>query len=120
MTPASTHDAAGVPLGKPQPGVTLDLRRSRRRIWLARALALAADFLQIVALPMFGPGLASPFDEILDLAIGVVMVRLLGWHVAFMPTFLVELVPFVDVFPTWTLAVLFVTRRGARAGEVRR
>lgn len=117
---APPRDAAPAPPAGPEASAHLDLRVSRRRIWLARGLALAADFLQIVALPLFGPGLASPFDELLDLAIGVAMIRLLGWHVAFLPTFLAELIPFVDIFPTWTLAVLFVTRRGARAGGGKR
>lgn len=112
----SPPNVANAPLAEPEANASFALRTNRRRIWLARGLALAADFLQIVALPAFGPGLATPFDEFLDLVVGVVMVRLLGWHVAFLPTFLTELIPFVDVFPTWTLAVLFVTRRGARSG----
>jgi hypothetical protein len=117
---ASPRDAAPVPAAGPEASVHLDLRVSRRRIWLARGLALTADFLQIVALPAFGFGLASPLDELLDLAIGVAMIRLLGWHAAFLPTFLAELIPFVDIFPTWTLAVLFVTRRSARASGGKR
>ncbi len=91
---------------------TLEEKRSRR-VWIARGIAVAADALQIVALPAFGAGLLSPFDELIDLGVGVIMVVLLGWHVAFLPTFLAEIVPFVDLFPTWTAAVLFATRRGA-------
>ena len=117
---ASSSDVAPRPSAAPESSAPFALRLDRRRIWLARGLALAADFIQIVALPLFGPGLASPLDEVLDLAIGVVMIRLLGWHVAFLPTFVAELIPFVDIFPTWTLAVLFVTRRGARAGGGKR
>jgi len=41
-------------------------------------------------------------------------VVLLGWHVAFLPAFVVELLPVADLFPTWTIAVLYVTR--ARRG----
>lgn len=83
------------------------------RVWLARGIAVAADALQLVALPAFGPGLLSPFDEAIDLGVGIIMVALLGWHVAFLPTFLAEIIPFVDLFPTWTTAVLFATRRTA-------
>ena len=37
-----------------------------------------------------------------------------GWHVALLPTFVVEIIPFVDLFPTWTTAVCFVARVGPR------
>ena len=40
---------------------------------------------------------------------------LVGWHFAFLPTFVAELVPGVDLIPTWTAAVWLVTRR--RKGE---
>jgi hypothetical protein len=36
---------------------------------------------------------------------------LLGWHWAFVPSFLAELVPGLDLVPTWTLAVLIATRQ---------
>jgi hypothetical protein len=39
------------------------------------------------------------------------LVALLGWHVVFLPAFLGELVPFLNLFPTWTGAVLFVVTR---------
>ncbi|HET9251106.1 MAG TPA: hypothetical protein VFP58_03225 [Candidatus Eisenbacteria bacterium] len=79
----------------------------RRR--LARVIALAVDALQIAILPLLFPG--SPWNHAIDVVTGGVMVWLLGWHIAFLPTFLTELVPFVDLFPTWTVAVLYVTRR---------
>jgi hypothetical protein len=81
----------------------------RRRA--ARAIAVLVDALQIVLFPAFFPGLVSPFDNALDVLTGIVMTFLLGFHVAFLPTFIAELVPFVDLFPSWTLAVLFVTRK---------
>jgi len=80
---------------------------NRRR--LARIIALAVDALQIVILPVLFPG--SPWNNALDVITGAVMVWLLGWHVAFLPTFVTELIPFVDLFPTWTVAVLYVTRK---------
>jgi hypothetical protein len=82
---------------------------ARRRA--ARLIALAVDALQIVVFPAFFPGLVSPFENVLDVATGIILTLLLGWHVAFLPTFIAEMVPFVDLFPTWTLAVLFVTRK---------
>ena len=88
------------------------MARSPARIWAARAIAVAADAIQIVAVPAFFGGAASPVNDGLDVAVGVVLVLLVGWHVAFLPTFIAELVPFLDIFPTWTTAVLFVTRGG--------
>ena len=92
---------------------------SSTRVRIARLLAVAADGIQIVAVPAFFSGAASPLNNALDLVVGVSMVLLLGWHVAFLPTFLTELIPFVDIFPTWTAAVFFVTRSGRRAGGPR-
>ena len=76
---------------------------------LARGIALAVDAFQIAIIPLLFPG--SPWNNAIDLVTGVVMVRLLGWHIAFLPTFITELIPFVDLFPTWTVAVLYVTRK---------
>ena len=54
--------------------------------------------------------MASPLNDALDLVVGAVLVVLVGWHFAFLPTFVAELVPALNIFPTWTTAVLFVTR----------
>ena len=76
----------------------------------AWAIALATDALQIVAMPLFGEGALSPADTVLDLAVGAILIRLLGWHWAFLPTLVAELIPGVDLVPTWTAAVWYVTR----------
>lgn len=78
---------------------------------LAWAIAIAADTLQIAAFPFFAEGGASPADSLLDLIVGFFMIRLLGWHWAFLPTLAAELIPGADLFPTWTAAVWFVTRQ---------
>lgn len=77
-----------------------------RRVWIARSLAVAVDLAQVLFLPTE----LTPFNNGLDLAAAIAMVSLVGWHWAFLPTFLAELVPFVDLVPTWTLAVLIATR----------
>lgn len=84
---------------------------------LAWAVAIAADALQIVAFPFFAEGALSPADSLLDLAVAFILIRLLGWHWAFLPTLAAELIPGVDLFPTWTAAVWFVTRPRLRVGE---
>jgi hypothetical protein len=82
------------------------------RIRAARSVAIAADFLQIAVFPVFAPGAASIVNDILDVAVAVSMSFLVGWHWAFLPSFLAELVPFFDLVPTWTAAVFFATRKG--------
>lgn len=86
-----------------------------RRTGLARAIALVADAVQLLLMPLFAPGFLSPANDVLDLAVGLLMVRLVGWHWAFLPTFVAELVPGFDLMPTWTAAVWFATRRSGEA-----
>ena len=84
---------------------------------LAWAVAIAADTLQIAAFPFFAEGGMSPADALLDLIVGFLMIRLLGWHWAFLPTLAAELIPGADLFPTWTAAVWFVTRQRVNANS---
>ena len=85
-----------------------------RTAWV---VAVAADTLQIVALPLFAAGGISPADTALDLLVEAVLIKLLGWHWAFLPSFLAELLPGFDLFPTWTAAMLFVTHQRVHAEE---
>jgi hypothetical protein len=88
-----------------------DLRKTssaqQRKAWF---IAILADAIQIIGFPLFAAGGVSPADTLLDVAVGAVLINLLGWHWAFLPTFAAELVPGLDMFPTWTAAVFFVTR----------
>ena len=84
---------------------------------LAWVVALAADAVQIIALPMFVPGALSPADTVLDVLTAALLIRLLGFHWAFLPSLMAELTPGFDLFPTWTAAVFFVTRQRVRPGE---
>ena len=82
-----------------------------RKAWF---VAIIADAIQIVGLPLFAEGALSPADTVLDLATAAILSRILGWHWAFLPTLAAELVPGLDLFPTWTAAVFFVTRTQAQ------
>ncbi len=84
---------------------------------LAWIIAIAADALQIVLLPVFGMGGISPLVDGLDIVMAIVMIVLLGWHLAFLPTVIAELIPGLGLFPTWTAAVFFVTRMKRRPLE---
>jgi hypothetical protein len=85
-----------------------------RMAWL---VAIAVDAIQVGALPLFAAGGLSPADGLLDAVAAIVLIQLLGWHWAFLPTLAAELVPGLDLFPTWTAAVLFVTRQQVHSGE---
>ena len=84
----------------------------------AMLVAIAADALQLAIFPMFAAGAMSPADDLLDLGVAGLMVHLLGWHWEFLPSFLVKLVPGVDLVPFWTIAVGNVWRKAKRAAEV--
>ena len=92
----------------PQGAVTV-LPGSRFRA--AMVLAVIADALQIIVFPMFVEGAMSPADDVLDFGVAALLVRLLGWHWEFLPSFLIKLVPGVDLVPFWTMAVANVYRK---------
>jgi hypothetical protein len=81
-----------------------------QQIWLARGIAMAADAVQMALFPIFGEGFASPANLALDLVMTAVLTKLIGWHIAFLPTIAMELLPIADLAPSWTLAVLVATR----------
>ena len=88
-----------------------------RRLRWAWLVAIAADVLQNALLPVFAEGWLSPANDALDLVVSLALLRLLGWHPALLPTLLVELVPGVDLLPTWSAAVAVVAlSRRARPG----
>ena len=87
------------------------LNSDRWRFRIAMALAVGADALQLFVFPLFSEGALSPADDVLDLGLAAVLVRLLGWHWEFLPAFAAELVPGVDLVPFWTLAVANVYRK---------
>jgi hypothetical protein len=86
----------------------------RTRFQVAMIVAIIADVLQLVFLPLFVEGAESPADDILDIGVGAALLSLLGFHWEFLPSFLAKLVPGVDLVPFWTIAVASVYRRSKR------
>ena len=83
---------------------------TRRRIAAALVLAGLADALQII----LGPVGWFFFDEIIDVLTMIAMTLLVGFHPLLLPTFIIEIVPVVDMLPTWTAcaaAVVMLRRR---------
>jgi hypothetical protein len=85
-------------------------KRRFGRVPLAWTIAIVADAIQWVIWPVFLAGAASPVDDIVDVIVGAVLVKLLGWHWSFAPSFVVKLLPVADFVPTWTMAVFLATR----------
>jgi hypothetical protein len=77
---------------------------TRTRMILALAIAMAADGLQL----SFGFVGWAFIDQAID---GVAMILIswaIGFHILFLPTFVVELVPLLEDLPTWTACVAAV------------
>lgn len=87
----------------------------RWRAAAAVAVALAADGIQIVLLPLFGEGFVSLAADLLDVAAGALLVLLIGFHWVLIPSMFLEAMPLVDLAPTWTLAVAYVLRARSAA-----
>ncbi len=82
----------------------------RTRLRAAWILAVVVDALQIGVFPLTIEGAVSPLNDALDLVAMVALVSLLGWHWSFLPSLVAELVPGLDLAPTWTIAVALATR----------
>ncbi|HYE32378.1 MAG TPA: hypothetical protein VEH27_13180 [Methylomirabilota bacterium] len=76
----------------------------------ALTVALVADFIQIAVFPLFGWGAIVPLNAAYDVILCLALTRLIGWHIAFLPCFLLELTPIVTLVPSWTLAVIIAGR----------
>ena len=86
------------------------MRTPRTALWIARTIAVMADLLQLALFPLFAEGFLSPLSDVVDVLVAIVLVVLVGWHWAFLPTFLIKEVPMLDLAPTWTIAVMIATR----------
>ena len=83
---------------------------SRTTLVAAYMVAICADFAQICLFGFFAEGIVSPLDDFTDVVVCLILTRLIGFHVAYLPSFLIKLLPIVETAPTWTVAVLIATR----------
>ena len=77
---------------------------TRTRVWLAYAIGLTADTLQLLLGPLGWVG----FDEMIDLAAMALTWFAIGFHPLLLPTFALEFLPVTDLLPTWTGCVAIV------------
>jgi hypothetical protein len=79
------------------PWLTIESKSHRALDFLgAIVLAVTADAVQILVMPFFTEGALSPPDDVLDVVVAVILVRLLGWHWEFLPALIGEITPSVD------------------------
>jgi CDP-diglyceride synthetase len=87
----------------------------RSTVVAAFIVAVCADLIEMAFGMIFAEGFASPLNDVMDVVVCIILTALLGWHIAFIPSFLVKLIPVGDLAPTWTIAVLIATRAGSIA-----
>jgi hypothetical protein len=84
---------------------------TRSRLRTAWVVAVLVDGLQIITSPAeFTGPMAWVLEVGVDLVTMGVMIFLLGFHWAFLPSFVTKMLPFIDLAPTWTLALFIATR----------
>jgi len=83
---------------------------SSLRLKAAWVVAVGIDALQVFIFPATVEGVFSPVEVALDLVAMAVLSALVGWHWAFLPSLVVELVPGLDLAPTWTIALAIASR----------
>ena len=101
-------DVVAEPVGQPvdaPPVIGVKQKLGAFRFRIAMAAAMALDLFQIALAPIFLEGIFSPLEDILDAMAFMFFWWLLGWNWMFLPSFMFKLVPFVDLAPTWTIAV---------------
>jgi|SRR5215831_4305880 len=85
---------------------------TRKRILLAFALAAIADIVQFPITVSEATGVFSIPGELADLVVDCVLMSattmLLGFHWMLLPTLFLEIVPGLDLLPTWTACVAYV------------
>lgn len=79
---------------------------SQRQKALAVGVAGFVDLLQLVVFPAFGWGILSPMQNALDVMTVLVLVTICGLKWQFMAGFVLELVPGMALFPTWTAVAI--------------
>ncbi len=97
-----------------RPGLGTSLVSRPRKI-VALLVAGLADLLQLVLFPMFIEGALSPFDWVVDTAVVLVLSLVLGFKWRLLLGLGLELVPGLDLFPTWTALVLSIPSEPATA-----
>jgi hypothetical protein len=82
-----------------------------RRKYVALAVAGASDLAQMIFAPAVVEGVMSPIEVAIDVTTAVALLLIVGFSWRFVFALAIELVPAVDLFPTWTAMVLSMPSR---------
>ena len=78
----------------------------------AYIIAVVADALQLPLILTMVFTITIPFVEVvvigIDIAVMLILSKLLGFHWALLPCFVLEVIPGLDLIPTWTACTAFV------------
>jgi len=106
LSPLAKLGVALAGMGKVKPTLT------KNRIRLAYAVAVVADVLELpitaVENTVIGMLPGELADGVVDIVVMGIMTRLLGFHWLFLPSFVLEAIPEIDVLPTWVGCVAYV------------
>lgn len=88
---------------------------TKKRIVIAYTVAIIADLIEFpisaLELTVIAAPVAMFLSFMLDVFVFGIMTFLLEFHWFFLPSFLVEVVPGLDMLPTWVGCVWFVVRQ---------
>jgi hypothetical protein len=87
------------------PGVGFDVRPTRRQKRTALLIAGAADLMQLALAPLFAAGALSPLDGAVDVLAAAALLLTLGWRWRTALALVLELIPGLALFPSWTAVV---------------
>jgi hypothetical protein len=88
---------------------------TRNRIILAFAIGVIADMIQFPIIAFEATGIFSIPGELADFLVDCLVMAattmLLGFHWMLLPTLFAEVIPGLDLLPTWTACVAYVVWR---------
>lgn len=91
-----------------------------RRILIARIIAIVADLIQVPEfLAIFASaGVAGAVMVVTDLIVAAALMYLLGWNWILLPSLIAEQIPGLNLLPTWTATVVWLTRKGPSSPQL--
>ena len=89
---------------------------SRAQKSAAIAIAGCADLIQLGLAPFFFEGAMSPFEDVLDFFVALLLMMVCGFRWQFVLAFAMELIPGLDLLPTWTAVVLLIPSGSPEVG----
>jgi hypothetical protein len=95
---------------------------TKQRVAIAYTVAILADLIEFPITAAEVTVIAAPAAEGLAIVVDAVafgiITKLLGFHWMLLPSFCVEVIPGIDMLPTWVGCVWFVVRQRRKEGNL--